>query len=410
MRTPRQRTQQGTATLLLALTLLVLGTLASAWSSRAVLGDLLVSTARAQALQAHHAARAALATVQAGVLALFERSPALDPFADLAQQLTCPAPLVGPRWQCTHWPLPEGSMPKGWQAQAWMARDLLDSPHVWQLHALAREGSGRAQAQVQESLWVPALLPPAHDTPAAALLLNGCFGEASASAWRFCPAVASGVPCVGSSTAPAVLGFWANDSDKDGKLSVNERLACLPIGPAHLPGGGTVTGPDSPSARSPCSRAVWRSVFGDITPEQLRAWSEAQARNGLHGQSQPARSVYWIDSPADWTQTLGQPENPVLLVFSAQSCALRCPRIAAGVQIHGTVFVDAGCDDSKMRDWQAGTIDGLLAIEAGLPAPAGQGLVRARHYARSAFALHWPQGIDARQVQRAAGSHREGAP
>jgi NAD+ synthase (glutamine-hydrolysing) len=38
----------------------------------------------------------------------------------------------------------------------------------------------------------------------------------------------------------------------------------------------------------------------DITPEQISAWSEAQSRNGLHALSQPARSVYWVDSTATW--------------------------------------------------------------------------------------------------------------
>ena len=72
--------------------------------------------------------------------------------------------------------------------------------------------------------------------------------------------------------------------------------------------------------------------------------------------------------------------------------------------------MDAGCDDEKLRGWQAGTIDGRLAIEGGLPAVTGNGLVRARSYSRQAFSLPWPPGIDARQVQRVAGSHREGAP
>lgn len=403
--------QQGAATLLLVLGLVLLATLASAWSSRAVLVDLLTSQTRGQALQAAAASQAALATAEADVLQAFGASGAQDLFADTALRMPCPADLPGQRWQCARLPLVGGPVLGDWQLNAWAARDLVGSPHVWQLRASARATSGRGQALVRESLFAPVIAPAPTNTPAGALLLNGCFSAASGSLWQVCPLTDSTQQaCTGSSTTPAVYSHFVPDRDGDGTLSAAERSSCLALTPANLPGGGTLQSLPAPRSRKPCNRAVWQSVLGDTTASQLKAWSDAQAANGLHTLSQPARSIYWVDSAADWNQSLGSPQAPVLLVFSSQACATRCPRIAAGVQIHGTVLVDAGCDDEKLRGWQAGTIDGLLAIEGGLPAVTGNGLVRARSYSRQAFSLPWPPGIDARQVQRVAGSHREGAP
>lgn len=402
--------QQGATTLLLALGLLVLGTLAAAWSSRAVLGDLINTTARSQALQARSAAQAALATAQAQLMTALEAVPAGDPFADPSQALPCPAGWPAPRWQCQRLPLPPATVPDGWRAEVWVARDLIASPHVWQVHAEARENAGRGQAFVRESLFAPVVAPaPALASPPA-LWLNGCFGTATGARWQICPLTTNGQVCQGVGTAPAVLSEWVPDGDGDGLLSTAERSACLAVPAISLPAGGAVLGPDAARARGACDRAVWRKLFGAITPAQLQAWSRAQQDNGLHSLSQPPRNVYWIDSPADWTQSLGSPEAPVLLVFSSLSCALRCPRIATGVQIHGTVYLDAGCDDDKLRGWQAGTIDGLLAIEGGLPAVGGDTRVRAHADARQAFALPWPTGLDARYTQRVSGSHREGPP
>jgi hypothetical protein len=150
-------------------------------------------------------------------------------------------------------------------------------------------------------------------------------------------------------------------------------------------------------------------VFGDITAAQLQAWSAAQERNGLHALSTPPRTIYWIDSPADWSQSVGTPDTPALLVFSSLACALRCPRIAPGVRIHGSVVFDSGCDDEKMRGWQGGSIEGQLVIESGLPEWRAATLW-ARPYGRNAYILEWPEGIDAGRVQRVNGSWSEGVP
>lgn len=396
--------------MLLVLGLVLLATLASAWSSRAVLMDLLTSQTRGQALQAGSASHAALATAQADVLKAFGQASVQDLFADPAQHMACPVQLPGPRWQCARLPLAAGSRLGEWELAAWAGRDLVASPHVWLLQASARTVSGRGQALVRESLFAPVMAPAPSNAPASALLLNGCFSAAPGSHWQVCPLTDSMASCSAGASGPAVHSHFVPDSDGNGWISPSERSACLALTPANLPGGGTLQSPTTPVARAPCNRATWQSVLGSATAPQLKAWSDAQAANGLHALSQPTRTVYWVDSPADWTQNLGSPQAPVLLVFSSQACATRCPRIASGVQIHGTVFVDAGCDDNKLRGWQAGTIDGLLAIEGGLPAASGQSLVRARAYARQAFSLPWPTGMDPGQVQRVAGSHREGAP
>ena len=199
------------------------------------------------------------------------------------------------------------------------------------------------------------------------------------------------------------------DTDHNGRIDPSERAACLALAPSLLPAGGRLDSPSSPTPRSPCNRAAWRSVLGDITPAQLQTWSSSQERNGLHALSTPPRTIYWIDSPADWSQSAGTPEAPALLVFSSQACALRCPRMAPGVHIHGSVVLDSGCDDEKMRGWQGGWIEGQLVVESGLP-EWHSATLWARPYGRDGYILNWPDGIDASRVQRVNGSWSEGAP
>ena len=179
--------------------------------------------------------------------------------------------------------------------------------------------------------------------------------------------------------------------------------------PTAAPSAAVVLGDSAkPAAATPCARSAWRQVLGDTTPAQLQAWSEAQARNGLTAQSTPPRSIWWIDSPTDWSTPLGDASQPVLLVFSAQACAVRCPRIASSVRIQGTVYLDAGCSDDKVRGWQSGPIVGQLVVETGLAELALSPQVTAQPSVRQAYALLWPAGIDARRVQGVLGSRWEG--
>ena len=266
-----------------------------------------------------------------------------------------------------------------------------------------------SRAQARESIFIP-FVPPAPGLAApAALVLNGCLSEANGASVRVCPLASKGDTCSGTAKAPAVQTHFVVDTNRNGSISSAEKNACLALSPSSLPGGGSKTGPGTAVPRSPCSRAAWRSVLGDITDAQLQAWSTAQERNGLTAQTTPPRSIYWIDSPGDWQQSVGTANAPALLVFSAQACAQRCPRIGASVRIVGSVLLDAGCNDEKMRGWQAGTIEGQLVVESGLP-EWRSGTVLARPEGRNAYILNWPEGMDATRVHRINGSWSEGTP
>ena len=204
------------------------------------------------------------------------------------------------------------------------------------------------------------------------------------------------------SVSPLVL-----DLDGNGVISAAERSKCLAFLPEHLPGGGDLTGPMTAMPRTDCSHQAWKNVLGDITPAQIKAWSDAQERNGLHAQSQPPRSIYWVDSAATWTQSLGQPDAPVLLVFSAAACSQRCPSLASGVRISGTVVLQSQCQDEKTRAWRAGQIEGQLVVESGLPDLQNGSHIHARTFDKPAYQVTWPVGMDASQVQRVSGSWRE---
>ncbi len=400
--------ERGAVTLLLVLGLVLLATLASAYSSRAVLTDLLVSQGLDRSAQARLAAQAALATAEAVLLQVQTLSPDHNPF--LAQEIPCPPELSGRQWQCSPVALPAPAGQTDWQHAATVAQDLIQSPHIWQVHASATGLSRPGQASVRESVFMPILAPAPANAPTAALVLNGCASESAGTRWEICPPGSSAQPCSGTAGAAAVHSHSVPDTDRNGQISTEERQACLAFASTRLPGSGGLSSAATPAPSGPCNRAAWRSAFGDITPAALQTWSTLQERHGLHALSQPPRSIYWVDNPADWSQSLGTPQAPVLLVFSSQACAQRCPRLAAGVHIHGTVYVDAGCDDEKMRGWQTGWVEGQLVVEAGLPQVTGSGRIWARSYGRSAYTLHWPEGMDSSRVQRVAGSYRAGTP
>ena len=396
------RRQRGAITLLVAIGLVILASLTSFYSARSVLMDQMASQNHARAKQSQLAAEAALASAQAVLSA--------TPTQDLMHSPThCPVGLSGRQWQCSPLALPpHPALPQA-QLSAIAVRDLLLSPHVITLHASARHSGQQSQALVRESVFAPTVAPAPSLAAPAALVLNGCVSEAAAAHLRVCPLTSQGPSCASSAKGPAVLTYWVADTNRNGSISTAEKNACLALSASSLPGGGSKTGPSSASVRSPCTRAAWRSVLGDITDAQLQAWSSAQERNGLTAQSTPPRTIYWIDSPADWQGNVGSTDHPALLVFSAKACAQRCPRIGAGVRIHGSVLIDSGCNDDKMRGWQAGTIEGQLVVESGLP-EWRSGTVLAQADGRNAYILNWPQGIDATRLQRIHGSWSEGAP
>ncbi len=401
---PSKHAQSGAITLLVAIGLVVLATLASFYSNRSVLMDQLAGQNHERAAQARLAAEAALAAAQAAI------AGGSTPFdALLSRPTPCPPGMKGPQWQCAALTVPpHPALPQA-QASITAVRDLVMAPHVLTLHAQSSLAGQNSRGQVRESLFLPVLAPAPGDVPQAALVLNGCISEAAGASLRLCPLSKSGQACSGSASAPAVQTHFVVDTNRNGSISSAEKTACMALSSTSLPGGGTRIGPGSAVPRNPCNRAAWRSVFGDITDAQLKAWSTAQERNGLHALSTPPRTIYWIDSPADWSQSVGTPEAPALLVFSSQACALRCPRMAPGVHVHGSVVLDSGCDDEKMRGWQGGWIEGQLVVESGLP-EWHSATLWARPYGRDGYILNWPDGIDASRVQRVNGSWSEGAP
>lgn len=398
------RAQTGAITLLVAIGLVILASLTSFYSARSTLMDQLASQNHAHASQARLAADAALASAQAAVPANASQISAL-----FAIRSPCPAGVSGPQWQCSAWTIAQHPALPQTQLSTTAVRDLVMSPHVLTLHASASSSANNSLAHARESLFVPTVAP-APDLPApAALVLNGCVSESVGANLRVCPLVGTGNSCTGTAKGPAVLTHFVLDTNGNGSISSAEKNACLALKTTSLPGGGSKTGPSAAVARSPCNRAAWRSVLGDITDEQLQAWSAAQEANGLTAQTKPPRSVYWVDSPADWQLSVGTTDTPAVVVFSAKACAQRCPNIATSVRIVGSVLLDSGCNDEKIRGWQAGSIEGQLVVESGLP-EWRSGTVLAKPEGRDAYILNWPEGIDASQVQRINGSWSEGKP
>lgn len=398
------RHQRGAITVLVTLGLVTLAALTSFFSARSVLVDRLASRNHAQAVQARLAADAALAGAQALIAGHHDQVHTL-----FSVRSDCPAGVIGAQWQCSALQItPHPALPQV-LLSATLARDLVRSPHVIGVHASARVPGQHSQAQVRESLFAPVLAPAPNLASSAALVLNGCLSEAPGARLRVCPLNRQGVGCADVGMAPAVHTHFVADANQDGQITPAEIQACLALGPASLPRGGEHIAPTVVVSRKPCTRAAWQSVLGDMRNDQLRDWSNAQERQGLSARTQPPRTIYWVDTPGDWTHSVGTADHPVLLVFSALACSPRCPRIATGAHIVGTVVVDAGCDDEKMRDWQAGTIEGQLVVESGLPAWRS-GTVMARPESRQAYRLHWPQGMDATRLQRIHGSWSEGTP
>ena len=406
----RQARQRGAISLLVAISLTLLASLASFYSARSVLVDRLASHNQSQAAQARLAAEAALAWARAEMQRQHASSQAPPVWGPGTGTAPCPAAFSGPRWQCvalqppTHPGLPEAV------AKVLAVRDLIHSPHVAQLLASASLKDGTSRAQVQAQVFIPTVAPAPEQPHTAAVVLNGCAAPASGAAVSVCPLSKTGIACSGTATGAAVHSFWLADKNNNGVISTAERRNCLAFGAEHLPAGGTLTGPTTAIPRTNCGTQAWTSVLGSITPDQIRAWSEAQSRNGLSALSQPTRSVYWVDSSATWSQSLGSPEAPVLLVFSDLACAQRCPSMAPGVRVVGTVVLQTQCQDDRARAWHAGHIEGQLVVASGLPELQASSRIEGRELAQAPYRLPWPAGMDARQVQRVPGSWREGGP
>ena len=401
-RTDSHHTQRGASALLTVTVLVVLAAAGAAMAARSLWLDRLSGDSRLQAQQARLAAESALAQAAAQLqqATLSAQWPAYWAQASGAQ---CPTSHPPPGWQCRQhtWLEPAGDGRTDWQLQATVVRHLTRSPHVVEVLASAQrmDGSARTRAAVRQSLYQPALLPLPAEAPAAALLVRGCVREAVAGSTRLCGLSDMAAACSSPGLSPAVqsLGLPAGEA-------LPEGARCLQLAPASLPGGGALLMPTPETSAIDCSQPAWQTVLGPQTADALRMASDSQARAGLHPTSTPARNVYWVDSPLDWQQSLGQPGAPVLLVFSAEACAQRCPRLGAGVEIHGTVVLEAGCDRRRLQDWSAGRVYGQVVAGASIDGLAPGSTIIATPYARDALRLRWPAGIDARQLQWVAGS------
>lgn len=331
---PRQ--QQGAITLMVATSLVLVAALAGFYSVQSVFIDRLAGHAQIQATQARLAAEAALAWAQAEIQRTSQTSSATD-FWSTMPTTPCPANRQGLQWHCVRLQAPALQGAETASADVVAMRDVVNAPHVAELQANAVLNDQRSRAQVQQSVFMPTVLP----VPASA------------------------------STAAVVL---------------------------------------STDTTPPCASTAWQQVLGKLSAEHIRAWSQAQERQGLHALSQPPRSIYWVDSATPWSQSVGTAQAPVLLVFSATACTPRCPSMVSGVHIHGTVVLDTQCQDDKARAWRAGQIDGQLLINSAWPEAPNASQVTYQPYARKAYLLPWPQGMDARQVQIVNGSWSEGTP
>jgi hypothetical protein len=184
--------------------------------------------------------------------------------------------------------------------------------------------------------------------------------------------------------APHKVKIWVQVSlnakqPGHGSRATVQQSVYIPISSPWIP---PVLEPAPPTNTSACVPVDWRKLFGNTTPAQLKAISEAQSQNGLTSQTQTTRSVYWIDSPQTWTQSLGSQSAPVVLIFSANACAVQCPQIANSAAITGMVYFQSAnaCQN---------------------PVPQLSVNFEAHHF-------EWPNGIDARRVQRVSGSWKNG--
>lgn len=400
--------QEGVITLLMVVGLVALASLASLYSARSVLMDRLASANQIKATHTRLAAEAALAWSRAEMHRQFSVDPARTVWNSWANTVPCPVGLAGPRWQCTGLEVPAHPGQAHATAQIIGVRDLVASPHVAQLLASASRDAATSRSRVSSSVFLPTVSPSPVNPSTAAVVLNGCAAPALGAAVTVCPPNSTGTVCNGTPSGDAVQTWAVQDLDGDGWVSSTERERCLGFLPQHLPAGGGLKLPLQPTARWGCHAAAWASVLGEISPEQIRRWSDAQLNNGLNANSQPQRSIYWVDSPQTWTHNLGSPHAPVLLVFSAQACAQRCPSLAPGVKIVGTVVLQTQCQDEKVRAWQAAHIEGQLVVESGLPELQNGSRIVARRFEPAAFQLDWPAGVASNQVLTIPGSWREG--
>jgi hypothetical protein len=391
---------KGAITLLMVTVLVILASMTGLFTARSVLSERWGNNNSVWSVQAQLTAQAALETA----LAQIEVTNVQTFWAghDAAQ---CLPGYTGLEWQCRGLTLDPWDT-QGHTVQVRVMRDLIQAPHVALVHAQAQHAGQHSSAHAQQSLYLPLTGPIGSASKITPLLTQGCVSEAIPGSTRLC-AAHSNANSIATCSGTALQSLYVPDLDGNGLISLAEQKACMRVDASSLQGGAVVTPSQATAAPNPtgCDSSVWSLLFGSTTPTQIQAISAAQALKGLSASTQPARSVYWVDSPADWTQNVGTASAPVLLVFSATACASQCPKISA--QVVGTVYLDTQCQDSRASQW-AGQVQGQLAAPSGLPdlQPGSQFNWLSNH--RQAFDWPWPVQIDATRVQRVRGSWKNG--
>jgi hypothetical protein len=149
----------------------------------------------------------------------------------------------------------------------------------------------------------------------------------------------------------SVQAVLADSHPAAGSRATVQQSLYLPIVVPLNGSAAAVTAPDMsssspPATPLPCRSITWSQVFGNLRIDQYQALAAAQVQTGLNAQTVPPQTIFWIDSPLDWTKSLGSATAPVALVFSDKACAVQCPQIADGVSLEGLVYFQTPCQPS----------------------------------------------------------------
>ena len=152
--------QGGAISLLVAIGLVLLASLASFYSARSVLVDRLASQNQTQAVQARLAADAALAWGRAELQRQHASSPSPAVWGPGTSTAPCPSAFRSARWQCVALQPPAlTGLPEA-VAQVLAVRDLISSPHVALLLASASLKDGTSRAKSKPKFLFPLWRPP----------------------------------------------------------------------------------------------------------------------------------------------------------------------------------------------------------------------------------------------------------
>ena len=107
---------------------------------------------------------------------------------------------------------------------------------------------------------------------------------------------------------------------------------------------------------------AWDYLF-DISKDEFQALATAEANAVASGElPSSGRSYYWITDSSNWDTSLGSASHPVFLAFAASA---GCPRINGNPTIYGIVYVDGGCPDGA-QGWGGAEVYGGVVMEGDL--------------------------------------------